>query len=65
LASITIEIEKDEVRQLVMEAEPRSVTVEELVRAGALALLQEPSDGFEAAMEHVLRKHQELYRRLA
>ena len=65
MPTITIELGDDQAQRLRDEAERRNVSVEELVRAGALALLGESGDGFDTALEYVLVKNQGLYQRLA
>lgn len=65
---ITIEISDEQAERLQREAARRAISVEALVQAGVVALLEaEPSASvaFEDALEHVLRKNAELYRRLA
>ena len=74
MTTITIELREDEAERLQAEARRRSVPVEELVRAGALAVIgenagatsrQATDEEFNAALEYVLAKNAELYRRLA
>jgi len=47
------------------EAERLGVAPEDLARAVIAELLAAPADDFQAAAERVLRKNEELYRRLA
>ena len=65
MTRIIIELQDDEVQQLSEEARLRNVSVEELARAGVLALVNERSAQFSDALEYVLQKNSELYRRLA
>ena len=65
MTRITIEVEDDQARRLADAAQQREITVEELIRSGALALLEAEERQFAAALEAVLRKNRELYRRLA
>jgi hypothetical protein len=65
MTQIIIDLKDDQAQQLAEEARRRDVTLEELVRAGALALLAPPDPTFDAALDYVLEKNQELYRRLA
>jgi hypothetical protein len=74
MTSITIELEDHDAERLREEARRRSVPVEELITAGALAIIGETGgaarrdatdEEFNAALEYVLAKNAELYRRLA
>jgi hypothetical protein len=47
------------------EAERLGLPPEDLARAAIADLLATPSDDFKTAAERVLRKNEELYRRLA
>jgi antitoxin FitA len=64
MVSITIEPEEQQEERFRAEARKRNASVEELVRAGALALLDERDTTFEAALDYVLQKNRELYQRL-
>lgn len=56
------ELQADRLRD---EAARLGVAPEELARAAVADLLTAPRDDFREAAEHVLRKNEELYRRLA
>ena len=62
---LDIELSPAQAERLRQEAERLSVTPEELARAALTDLLSEPDEGFKVAAERVLRKNNELYRRLA
>jgi hypothetical protein len=65
MIQITIQLDEEQARRLAVAAEQRETTVEELVRLGALALVESQEQQFEGALETVLQKNRELYRRLA
>jgi hypothetical protein len=65
MAQIAIEFTEEQTRLLEEEALRRGVSLEELIRAQALALLDTREREFEAALEDVLTRNRELYRRLA
>lgn len=61
---ISVELSEDQAGRLRSAAERLGVRPEDLARAGVTDLLTQPED-FQKAAEHVLRKNEELYRRLA
>ncbi|MBM4039538.1 MAG: DNA-binding protein [Planctomycetes bacterium] len=65
MATITVSLPDDTARRLRDLASSLNVTPEDLVRASVDDLLSRPEDTFERAVERVLRKNAELYRRLA
>lgn len=65
MATITISLPEDRATRLRDFADRLRVTPEELVRVSVDDLLSRPDDAFEQAVERVLRKNAELYRRLA
>jgi predicted transcriptional regulator len=65
MSAITIDLPEDRLLKLQEVAARLNVTPEELVRVSVDELLDRPDDAFERALDHVLRKNQELYRRLA
>lgn len=62
---LTIDLSPTQVEQLRHEAERLGLAPEDLARAAIGDLLAAPADDFKQAAERVLRKNQELYRRLA
>lgn len=52
-------------QRLKQEADRRGVPPEELVRVAVIDLLDRPEEDFNRAAEYVLRKNEELYRRLS
>jgi antitoxin FitA len=65
MSSITIPLPDDRLEALKEKAARLKVSPEELVRASLEQVLALPDDEFERAVEYVLKKNQELYRRLA
>ena len=62
---LTVDLSPAQVERLRHEAERLRVAPEDLARAVIAELLAAPADDFQAAAERVLRKNEELYRRLA
>jgi hypothetical protein len=62
---LTIDLSPTQAELLRHEAERLGVAPEELARAALADLLATRDDEFKAAAERVLRKNEELYRRLA
>ncbi|MDX2054561.1 MAG: hypothetical protein SFV15_19325 [Polyangiaceae bacterium] len=62
---IPVELNASEVEQLRERAKRLGVLPEDLARAAVSDLLNVPDAEFESAMEFVLNKNAELYRRLA
>ena len=62
---ISIEISAVQAERLRNAAERLGVRPEDLARAGVADLLRQPEEDFQKAAEHVLRKNEELYGRLA
>jgi antitoxin FitA len=65
MSSITIPLPDDRLEALKEKAARLKVSPEELVRASLEQVLALPDDEFERAVEYVLKKNQELHRRLA
>ncbi len=65
MATITVSLPEERAASLRRFADQLKVTPEELVRVSVDDLLSRPEDAFERAVERVLRKNAELYRRLA
>ncbi|HAM59577.1 MAG TPA: DNA-binding protein [Candidatus Rokubacteria bacterium] len=62
---LTIELSPAQTDRLRQEAERLGLAPEDLARAAIADLLATRDDDFKAAAERVLRKNEELYRRLA
>ena len=62
---LAIELSPAQIDRLRQEAERLGVAVEDLARAVLADLLTTPDEDFKTAAERVLRKNEELYRRLA
>ena len=65
MTNLTVRISDDRFARLKEVAGRLQITPEELVAASIEDLLTQPEDSFQAALEHVLKKNAELYRRLA
>ena len=65
MADITITLPPDRLQKLEETAARFRITPEELVRASIEELLAQPEDTFQQAVDYVLKKNAELYRRLA
>lgn len=65
MSAITVLLPDDSLLKLREAADRLGVTPEELARAGIEELLAKPDDAFKRAADYVLRKNDELYRRLA
>jgi hypothetical protein len=62
---LTIDLSPAQAERLRLEAERLGLAPEDLARAAVADLLATRDDEFKAAAERVLRKNEELYRRLA
>lgn len=62
---LTIELSPAQTEQLRLEAERLGLAPEDLARAAVADLLATSGEEFKSAAERVLRKNEELYRRLA
>jgi len=62
---LSIELSPAQAERLQVEAERLGLTPETLARAAIADLLAIPGDDFNAAAERVLKKNEDLYRRLA
>jgi predicted transcriptional regulator len=65
MTTISINIPDDRAARLKEIAARFNITLEELARVGVEDLLSRPDDAFQRAVERVLTKNAELYRRLA
>ena len=62
---MSIDLPESQVEKLRREADRLGIQPEELASAAVVDLLNRETQDFEQAAEYVLRKNQELYRRLA
>jgi hypothetical protein len=62
---LSIDLSPAQADRLRHEADRLGLAPEDLARAAIADLLATPGDDFKAAAERVLRKNEELYRRLA
>ena len=65
LTTLKITLAPDQMRKLQERAAQLGISPEELVRAGIVELLDRPDAAFQQALDYVLRKNADLYRRLA
>jgi hypothetical protein len=65
MSTITVAIPEERLAQLNERAKELGVVPEELVRVSIEELLTRPEPEFEQAVNYVLKKNTELYRRLA
>ena len=63
--TITIALPDDRLLELKERATRFSISPEELVRVSIEELLTRPDEAFQTAVDYVLKKNAELYRRLA
>jgi len=63
--TITIDLPDERAKRLKEMASRLGVSPEELVRVSVEELLARPDEEFERAVDYVLKKNSELYRRLA
>ena len=64
-SSITVDLQPEQFARLQSIADRLGVSVESLARSSLEDLLAAPDDRFARAVEYVLKKNDELYRRLA
>ncbi len=65
MSAITILLSDEKLEQLRAIADRAGLSPEDLARAGLEEWLSKPRTDFAAAAEYVLRKNEDLYRRLA
>ena len=65
MPTITVALPEERLVQLNELAEQLGVVPEDLVRISIEELLARPEPGFEQAVQYILNKNAELYRRLA
>ena len=62
---VSIDLSESQAERLRAVAERFGLQLEDLLQASVLDLLSQPDEDFHHAAEHVLRKNEDLYRRLA
>jgi len=65
MTTVTIELPEERVHELSERAAALGVTIEALIQASITDLLTRPADDVQQAIDLVLTKNAELYRRLA
>jgi len=65
MATLTITLSKESLTRLREKAERLHIAPEDLIRISLEELLSRPDEDFQRAVEYVLTKNAELYRRLA
>lgn len=65
MSTIVITLSEERLAQLQKIAARFQVSVKNLARVGIKELLTRPDDAFAQAIDYVMNKNQELYRRLA
>jgi len=65
MSSITINLQDEQVVRLQEIANRLGISVEDLARMSIVELLAAPDERFEQAADYVLKKNEDLYRRLA
>jgi len=65
MTTITIDLPKERIRKLKEMAAHYGVSPEELVRVSVENLLEQPEEQFQKTVDFVLKKNDELYKRLA
>lgn len=65
MTTITIELSPERIRQLQQRASDLGMSLEDLVQLSINDVLARPSEELQHAIDYVLKKNAELYRRLA
>ncbi len=65
MAEVTVPVSTEEMKRLEELGSREGLTVEQMVRLGIQDLISQPDEAFHAAVQRVLQKNAELYRRLA
>jgi antitoxin FitA len=65
MATITVEIDDSKAALLMKKAKKFGILPDQFVAASIEDLLNQPEEAFEDAMEKVISKNKELYKRLA
>ena len=65
MSSITINLQDEQIVRLHEIANRLGISIEDLARVGIEELLTAPDERFEQVADYVLKKNEDLYRRLA
>ncbi len=65
MAEVTVTVSTEEMKRLEELGSREGLTVEQMVRLGIQDQISQPDEAFHAAVQRVLKKNAELYRRLA
>lgn len=65
MSSITINLQDEQMAKLQELANRLGISIEEVARVSIEELLAAPDERFEQAADYVLKKNEDLYRRLA
>ncbi len=65
MTAITIHLPDEHVKELNQRAAELNISTEQLIQASIEDMLAQPDEEFRQALEYVLKKNAELYRRLA
>jgi hypothetical protein len=65
MSTITIELPEERIQRLQQRATDLGITLEDLLQLSINDVLARPSEEFQHAVDDVLKKNAELYRRLA
>jgi branched-subunit amino acid aminotransferase/4-amino-4-deoxychorismate lyase len=65
MATLIITLPDEHLQRLKEVANRLNITPEELARVGVEELLARPGENFQNALDYVLKKNEELYKRLA
>lgn len=65
MTTITIELQEERIQQLQQRASALGISLEELVQISITDLLARPDAAVQQAIDYVLKKNAELYRRIA
>ena len=65
MVTITVTLSEDRLQKLQNLAKQFNIPTEELLRVSFEELVARPHDDFQKALEYVLEKNKELYKRLA
>jgi hypothetical protein len=65
MTDLTIELSEEMLTKLRERASAYGISPEDLVHAGINRILESPESEFKKAVDYILKKNEELYRRLA
>ena len=65
MATLTISLSDEEIRQLEVLGKREGLTVDQMVQLSVCEFIDQPDDAFHTAAKQVMEKNAELYRRLS